>query len=65
MSGLTDNFLLDPLLRQPFLGSEREDSDNKLIATVVITPPELDISSFAAVALSQDSLAPHGSNFIF
>jgi hypothetical protein len=43
MSGLADNFLLDALLRQPFLGPEGEDDDNELIATVAVSPPELDI----------------------
>ena len=51
MASLADNFLSDPSLRQPFLGSEREDSDNKLIATVAVNPPELDISSCAAIVI--------------
>jgi len=51
MSSLADSLLLDSLLRQPFFGPEREDGDNKLIATVAITPPELDIGSFAAVVV--------------
>ena len=38
MAGLADNFLLDPLLRQPFLGPEREDGDNESIATVAVAP---------------------------
>ena len=36
MSGLADNFLPDLLLRQPFLGPEREDNDNELTATVAV-----------------------------
>ena len=51
MSGLADNFLLDPLLRQPFLGPEGEDDDNELIATVAVSPPELDIRSFDAIVV--------------
>jgi hypothetical protein len=36
---------------QPFLGPEREDGDNKLISTVAVSPPELDIGSFAAIVV--------------
>jgi hypothetical protein len=49
MAGLTDNFLLDPLLRQPFLRAKREDSHDNLLAPVAVTPSELDISSFGLI----------------
>jgi hypothetical protein len=49
MAGLTDNFLLDPLLGQPFLRAKREDSHDKLLAPVAVTPSELDISSFGLI----------------
>ena len=51
MTGLADNFLLNPLLRQPFVGLEREEGDNKLISTVAIGPPKLDIRSFAVIVV--------------
>ena len=35
----------------PFLGPERDDGDNESISTVAITPPELDIGSFAVVVV--------------
>ena len=38
-----DNLLLDPLLRQPFLSSEREDCHGKLVAAGAISPSEFDI----------------------
>ena len=35
----------------PFLGPERDDGDNESISTVAITPPELDIGSFAVAVV--------------
>jgi hypothetical protein len=49
MSGLADNFLRDLLLRQPFLGPEREDSDNGLIAPPSYHSSELDVGWFAVI----------------
>jgi len=57
MASLTDNLLLDPLLRQPFLSSEREDSHGKLVAAVAISPSEFDISPLGLiVACTPNSL---------
>ena len=44
MAGLTNNFLLNPLLGQPFLGAEGEDGHDKLFAASLVAPSELDIS---------------------
>jgi hypothetical protein len=43
MAGLADNFLFNPLLRQPLLGAE--DSYDKLFASITVTPSKFDISS--------------------
>src|SRR5262249_6755478 len=51
MSGLADNFLFDPLLRQPLLSAEREDSHDKLVASVTINSSELDISPFGVAVV--------------
>ena len=51
MSGLTDNFLFDPLLGQPFLRAKREDGNDNLFAPVAIAPSELDIRPFGLVVV--------------
>ena len=51
MTGLTDNFLFDPLLGQPFLRAKREDSHDNLFAPVAIAPSELDVSPLALVVV--------------
>ena len=38
MAGLADNFLFNPLLRQPLLSAERKDSYDKLFASITVTP---------------------------
>jgi hypothetical protein len=42
MAGLTNNFLFDPFLGQPFLRAKREDRHDNLFAPVAIAPSELD-----------------------
>src|SRR5215813_1958353 len=51
MSCLTDNFLFDSLLRQSLLSVEREDSHDKLVASVTISPSELHVSPFGVVVV--------------
>jgi hypothetical protein len=51
MAGLTDNFLFDPLFRQPFLRAKREDSHDNLFAPVAIAPSELDVSPLGLVVV--------------
>jgi hypothetical protein len=51
MAGLTDYFLPDPLFRQPFLGSIREDSHDKLFASIPIVPSKLGIGSLGVVVV--------------
>src|SRR5262245_58976878 len=51
MASLTNNFLLEPLLRQPFLSAEREDSHDKLVASVAVGPSELDVSPFGLIVV--------------
>src|SRR6476661_7634337 len=51
VASLTDNFLLDPLLRQPFLSAEREDSHDKLVTPVAICPSELHVSPFRLIVV--------------
>ena len=51
MAGLTDNFLFDPLLGQPFLRAEREDSHDKLFVPVAIAPSELDVSQLGSAVV--------------
>jgi hypothetical protein len=46
-----DNLLLDPLLRQPFLSSEPEDSHGKLVAAVAISPSEFDIRPLGLIVV--------------
>jgi hypothetical protein len=49
MSGLTDNFLFDPLFGQSVLRAECEDGHHKLIAPVAVAPSELDIRPLGLV----------------
>jgi hypothetical protein len=49
MAGLADNFLFNPLLRQPLLGAE--DSYDKLFASITVTPSKFDISSIAVAVV--------------
>ena len=51
MASLADNFLSDPLLRQPLIRAKRENSNNKLVAAVTIGPSKLNVSSFAVVVV--------------
>jgi hypothetical protein len=51
MAGLTHNFLLNPLLRQPLLRAEREDSHDELFAPVSVASSELDVSPLSLVVV--------------
>jgi hypothetical protein len=51
MTGLTDNFLFDPLFGQPFLRAKREDSHDNLFAPIAIDPSELDVSSICLIVV--------------
>src|SRR5262249_34772502 len=51
MAGLSENFLPHPLFLQPFLGSIREDSHDKLFAPIPIVPPKLNIGSLGVVVV--------------
>jgi hypothetical protein len=51
MSGLTHNFLLDPLLGQSFLRVEGEHRHNELFAPITVAPSELDISAFGLLII--------------
>jgi hypothetical protein len=44
-------FLPYPLLRQPFLGSIREDSYDKLFSPIAIAPSKFDVGAFGLVII--------------
>ena len=51
MAGLADNFLLNPLFRQPLLGSVREYSHDELFTPIAVAPSELDIRPFGLIVV--------------
>ena len=53
MTGLTYKFLPDPLLRQPFICTERKNSDNELIAAVTVNYSELDVRPLCILVLDE------------